>query len=347
MKQDFYLTVGGRLRRHRHSLVLEHSDPDAPDGPPLRRPVPIEQVEALYALSEVDLNSKLVGLLARHGVLLHFFDYYGNYTATLYPRAGHLSGRLHVLQAAHYLNPKRRLRLARAFVRGALQNMYRVLNYYAHRLLPDTSPRLDEGLTRLMDARRALRTALDVPSLMGIEGSARQAYYRAWNGLPGIGDTDFAFTRRSRRPPADPINALISFGNSLCYALVLQALYRTALDPTLSFLHEPGDRRFSLALDLAELFKPVLVDRTLLSLIRRGQLTSYHFAPRHGGVYLNEAGRRRFLEHWECRLKQTFHHRELGRSVRYDELPLLACHDLIRHLNEPRKHPFRGFRLRW
>jgi len=347
VKQPYYLTVGGRLRRRRRSLVLERADPDAPeDAPPKRLPIPIEQVDALYALGEVDLNSKLVGLLARHGVLLHFFDYYGNYTATLYPRAGQLSGRLHVLQAAHYLRPKRRLCLARAFARAALFNMRRVLRYYRRRLPEDARRRLDEACRLLGDQRDRLAHASDVDEVFGLEGAARNAYYRAWNALPGIGEGPFAFTRRSRRPPRDPLNALISFGNTLCYAAVLQKIYHTALDPTIAYLHEPGDRRFSLALDLSEIFKPLLVDRTIFSLIRTGRLTEKHFEPHEDGVYLNETGRRRFVEHWDRRLRQTLFLEESGRRVRYDELLLLACHELIRHLNDPEAHPFTGFRLK-
>ena len=345
MKQPFYMTVGGRLRRRRHSLVVERSDPEAPDAPPLRIPVPIEQVSAVYALGEVELNAKLVGLLARHGVLLHFFDYYGHYTATLYPRAGQLSGRLHVLQAAHYLRPKRRLHLARAVLDVALYNMLRVLKYY--RRAPADAAALEAACDALTGCRARLRQAPDPDALRGLEGQARAVYYRAWNAALGLDAGPFAFTRRSRRPPADPVNALISFGNGLCYAAVLQQLYRTALDPTIAYLHEPGDRRFSLALDLSELFKPVLVDRSILRLLHSGRITERHFEPREGGVYLNEVGRRRFVEHWDERLQRTFHHRELDRPVRYESWIHMACHALVRHLNDPEPQPFRHFKMRW
>ncbi len=347
MKQPFYMTVGGRLRRHRHSLVIERTDPETPDGPPLRLPVPVEQVEAIYAFREIDLNSKLVGLLARHGVLLHFFDYYGHYTATLYPRAAQISGRVHVLQAAHYLRPRRRLRLARALARAALANMRRVLRYYRNRLPEDAQTPLDEAARLLREHRDRLSEAADVGEIFGLEGAARAAYYQAWNALPGLGDGPFRFTRRTRRPPQDPLNALISFGNTLCYALVLQKIYQTALDPAIAYLHEPGDRRFSLALDLSELFKPLLVDRTILTMVRSGRIRERHFKPHNGGVYLDETGRRRFLEHWDRRLQRTFFHKPLKRRVRYDELPLMACHELLRHLNDPKNHPFKGFHMKW
>ena len=344
MKQPFYMTVGGRLRRHQHSLVIERTDPEAPDAPPIRLPVPIEQVSAVYALGEVDLNAKLVGLLARHGVLLHFFDYYGNYTATLYPRPRQLSGRLHVLQATHYLRPKRRLRLVRSVLDVALANMRRVLLYY--RRSPADAQALEAAAATLAECRARLRDTTAQEALLGLEGHARHVYYGAWNAL-GLAGTPFAFIRRTRRPPGDPLNALISFGNSLCYTTVLRQLHQTALDPTISYLHEPADRRFSLALDLSELFKPVLVDRAILRLLRTGRLTARHFTPREGGVYLNEVGRRRFVEHWDERLQRTFHHRELDRPVRYEEWIRMAAHALVNHLNDPLPHPFRTFRLRW
>ena len=99
-----------------------------------------------------------------------------------------------------------------------------------------------------------------VDELMGYEGNIRETYYRAFNAII---DLQTPFEKRVRQPPDNPINAAISFGNSLMYTACLTEIYRTQLNPTISFLHEPGERRFSLSLDLAEIFKPIIVDRVL------------------------------------------------------------------------------------
>ena len=154
------------------------------------------------------------------------------------------------------------------------------------------------------------------------------------------------FTKRVRRPPDNPINALISFGNSIMYASCLSEIYRTQLNPTISFLHEPGDRRFSLSLDLAEIFKPVIVDRLIFRLLNRQQLQeSKHFDDQLGGCYLNEAGRRIFHQTYDEQLKQTIEHRKLNRKVSYQRLIRLECYKLIKHLTQ--MEPYQAFRAWW
>ena len=182
-----------------------------------------------------------------------------------------------------------------------------------------------------------------VDELMGMEGNIRERYYSALNTILEL---DMPFEKRVRRPPDNPINALISFGNSLMYTACLTELYRTQLNPTISFLHEPGDRRFSLSLDLAEIFKPVIVDRLIFRLLNRRQLQeSKHFDEKLGGCYLNEAGRRIFLQEYDDQLKQTIEHRRLKRKVSYKRLIRLECYKLIKHLTD--MEPYRAFRAWW
>jgi CRISPR-associated protein Cas1 len=165
---------------------------------------------------------------------------------------------------------------------------------------------------------------------MGLEGTMRATYYQAW---PLIFSAPWAeFEKRVRRPPDNPINALISFSNSLCYTLALSEIYRTPLSPLISFLHEPGARRFSLSLDIAEIFKPILCDRILFKLVNNGELRPQHFDDKLNFCYLKEEGRKIFLKEWDERLKQTIEHRNLGRKVSYRRLMRLECYKLQKHL---------------
>ena|SRR5579871_4327734 len=187
-----------------------------------------------------------------------------------------------------------------------------------------------------------IETLERVNDLRGIEGKMRERYYQAWQHiLTG----DWAFDRRVRRPPDNEVNALISFGNSVCYTACLSEIYRTQLTPTVSYLHEPGARRFSLALDLSEIFKPLLVDRAIFRLLNTGQLKPEHFDRSLGGCYLTEPGKRLMLGALEERMGATIKHRRLGRHVSYRHLIRLECYKLIRHLTGV--ETYHAFRAWW
>ena len=357
MPRDHYLFSNGRLRRRQNTLWFEKAtderspgievgDTAAPSGTLTgeKAVLPVEAVDALHLFGEVDINSKLIVFLAQQRIPLHIYDYYGNYAATLYPREYLLSGRLTVAQAKHYLRATKRMVLARAFVEAALFNIRRTLLYYEKRVA-EAGP-VREALSIIEREAARVPHEPDVPELMAVEGRSRDAYYRAWPAMLGTASEAFPFDGRSRRPPSNPLNAAISFGNALCYALCLKALHRTALDPTISYLHEPGDRRYSLALDLAEVFKPLLVDRAIFRLIKTGRIKPKHFEPRLGGVYLTEVGRRRFVEAWDERLRRTVKHRGLKRHVSYERLVRLDAYRLVRHLTDP-ADPYQGFRAWW
>ncbi len=169
-----------------------------------------------------------------------------------------------------------------------------------------------------------------IEELMAIEGNIRDRYYQLFNEI--IQNEDFYMEKREKRPPSNPINALISFGNSIMYNTVLTEIYRTQLDPTISYLHAPQEKRFSLSLDLAEIFKPFIIDPLIFSLIRTKQITIKDFDKDLNFSYLNEKGRKKFLKAYEERLAKTVKHRKLKRKVSYRQLIRLECYKLIKHL---------------
>ena len=241
------------------------------------------------------------------------------------PRQEVNSGFLLVNQVGHYSDASKRLVLARRLVDGASYNILKNLKYYGSRGR-DMAP----FIATIEELRAGLDSAPDVSTVMGLEGAIRACYYQAW---PLIFSASWAqFEKRVKRPPDNPVNALISFGNSLCYTLVLSEIYRTALSPLISFLHEPGARRYSLALDLAEIFKPILCDRLIFKLVNNGELQPKHFDENLNFCYLQESGRKIVLPQWDERLKKTIEHRSLKRSVSYRRLVRLECYKLQKHL---------------
>jgi CRISPR-associated protein Cas1 len=140
------------------------------------------------------------------------------------------------------------------------------------------------------------------------------------------------------------INCLISFGNSLLYGTVLTEIYHTQMNPTISYLHEPGERRYSLALDLSEVFKPVIVDKVIFNLVNNRIIKQEHFHEELKGCYLTDYGRRVFLNEYDEKLRATIKHPKLGRSVSYQRLIRLECYKIVKHLLGEAE--FRGYRDR-
>ena len=330
MKQPIYIFSDGRLQRKQNTIYFE-ADGD-------RKFVPVENTSEMYIFGEVDLNKRLLEFLTQKEVPLHFFNRYGWYVGSFYPREHYNSGALILKQAEHYLDEAKRMDLARRFVRGAGENMRRVLQYY-HRRGVDLGEVLEavEGLAGLVDDQR------DTEALMAVEGNMREAYYRAFDSI--LQKEAFAFEGRTRRPPGNRLNALISFGNSLLYTTALSEIYRTHLDPRIGFLHATNFRRFTLNLDVAEVFKPILVDRLIFSLVNRGQVQAKHFTESAGGIFLTEAGRKVFVEEWEKRLKGTLEHPTLGRKVSYRRLIRLELYKIEKHLLGDR--PYEPYVAKW
>ena len=170
----------------------------------------------------------------------------------------------------------------------------------------------------------------------------RAAYYGAWDEII---DADFKFEQRTRRPPQNAVNALISFGNSMMYTTVLGEIYHTQLHPAISFLHEPGARRFSLSLDLAEVFKPFIVDRLIFKLLNQGRIKKKHFDEKLNFCYLTESGRKIFVQAYDERMKTTIKHRSLGRNVSYRRSIRLEAYKLVKHVTGIK--PYKAFRMWW
>lgn len=311
--QPYYLLCSGTLRRNENTLLIEKSDGE-------KKIIPIENIDAIHVFGQMTFNKELLVFLAREGKPLHVYNYYGNYSGTFLPRDKNVSGELLVRQVEHYLDPQKRFFLALAFVEGAMFHARRNLREHA-----GTEPFIQKIEEELGKAY----SATSIAELMGCEGRAKEIYYQAFNLFL---KEEFSFEKREKRPPSNPINALISFGNSLVYTTILSECYRTQLNPTISYLHEPRERRFSLCLDLAEIFKPLIADPLVFRLVNTGLITRNDFDQDLNGCYLNDRGRKRFLKAFDEKLKTTIKHRRLKRKVSYRTLLRLECYKLIRHL---------------
>ncbi len=322
MKKAYYLFNPGRMSRRDHTLKFE---PVAKEGEPAPKPryLPVNGVSALYIFGSVDANSEMYNFLGRNHIPVHFFDYYKHYTGSFSPREHLLAGQMLVQQVGAYTSKKKRLAIASALVDGATFNMLKNLRYYQNR-----GKDVLEQIGQLELLRAGICTVSSIDELMGVEGNSRQVYYSAFDEII----EGFAWEGRRKRPPRNELNALVSFGNSMCYTVCLDAIYNSQLNPTVSFLHEPGTRRFSLALDMAEIFKPILVDRLIFKLCNRRELRDQHFDFIDDACFLADNGRKVFVKAWEEKLQQSVHHRKLDRAVSYRHLVRLECYKLAKHI---------------
>ena len=144
--------------------------------------------------------------------------------------------------------------------------------------------------------------------------------------------------KRVKRPPDNPINALISFGNTLLYTRTISTIYRTHLDQRISYLHEPSEGRFSLSLDISEVFKPVIVFRTIFELVNNKRLqVTKHFERKVNYCILNEEGKSIFIKAFEARMDSVFVHPKLKRKVSYKTAIKLDCYKLIKYIMEEKE----------
>ncbi len=321
MKKTYYLFNPGRLSRKDNTLKFTPVDADGNEQKP--KYLPVEGIEQLYVFGSLDTNSALYNFLGKNGIPVHFFDYYDNYSGSFMPRDGLLSGKMLLAQASAHQSAGKRMAIARKIIDGAAYNMAKNLMYYSKRG-KDTQP-LIENIKTLQESAAGANA---VEELMGIEGNIRIYYYEGFNLIIN----DFVMGLRSKKPPLNPVNALISFGNMMCYSECLRAINQTQLNPTISFLHAPGERRYSLALDIAEIFKPLLVDRVIFKVLNKKMLQDKHFDQKLNKCLLNEPGKKIFIQAFEERLSETIKHRTLNKNVSYKHLVKLECYKLAKHL---------------
>ena len=305
-----YISSMGELTRKDNSLCFRK------DGKNVY--IPIENTKEIYCLNEISINTKLLDFLSQNNVVVHFFNYFEGYSGTFYPKAQYNSGKLIVKQVEKYTTT--RMVIAKAIVKGIGINIREVLyHYYKHdkKEVKGTLDWIKEEFFERVDLSK------DVKELMAAEGEVWQRFYGEFkNFLP----EDFIMNKRVKRPPDNPINALISFGNTLLYTKTISAIYRTHLDQRISFLHEPSEGRFSLSLDISEVFKPVIVYRTIFDLVNNKKLkVDKHFDKKVNYCLLEE------------RLESVFNHPKLKRKVSYRTAIKLDCYKLIKYIMEDKE----------
>ena len=309
----------GELSRKDNTLCFRVGDKN--------KHIPVENIDEIYCLNEISINTKLLDFLAKNEIIVHFFNYFGNYSGSYYPRKKLKSGKVLLKQVRKF--DTNRIFIAKKFVRGIASNMYEVLYHYYKHDAKEVKGTLD-WIKNIFYNK--IESIVGIKELLQLEGELWQRFYSEFkNILP----EEFVFNKRVKRPPDNPLNALISFGNTMLYTKTISSIYRTHLDQRISFLHEPNEGRFSLSLDISEAFKPVLVYKTIFDLVNNKRLkVEKHFEKQTNYCLLNEEGRKIFVEAFEKRLDSCFKHTKLKRQVSYKTAIKLDCYKLIKYVLE-------------
>lgn len=320
LSEDAYLSLDGE------NLVVNRSKTEVGR-------VPLHTLEGIVCFSYPGASPALMGKCAAQGIDLSFFSPQGRFLART---VGEERGNVLLRQTQYRVadSEQKSCEYARCFLLGKVYNSRWVLER-ATRDHPQRIPveQFKRASSQLAAALPLIEHSTDPEQLRGLEGEAAQRYFGCFDDMILQQHEDFAFTVRSRRPPLDRINALLSFAYSLLALDCGAALQGAGLDPYVGFLHRSRPGRKSLALDLMEELRAVYADRFVLSCVNQKILTAKHFQQQESGaVLLTDEGRRAFLNAWQLKKKETITHPFLKEKIPWGLVPYLQALLLARTL---------------
>ncbi|CAI9084822.1 CRISPR-associated endonuclease Cas1 [Candidatus Methylacidiphilum fumarolicum] len=264
----------------------------------LIREIPLRELERLVLDQTVSITTPALCELLLRNIPISFIGFNGQILGGFFPPPNS-HGLWRLKQYQNCLDPKSVLAYSKQLVKAKIYNQRRSLQ----RLSSNRKINNENDIEWLNHLLFKVASAATVDEIRGYEGASTARYFQCWaTFLP----QEFPFERRSNRPPLNPVNACISFGATLLYNEMTALIHLHGLDPALGFLHAPENERWSLALDLIEPFRPVIVEALALDLFSHKILNKEHFEKKNGGCYLNELGRKKFLAQYETRLERQF-----------------------------------------
>jgi CRISPR-associated protein Cas1 len=323
----YVTTEGAALRKDGENLVAEV------DGTERAR-VPLHMLASVVTFGAIFLSPPLMQACASAGITLALLDRVGRFQARV---EGPVSGNV-LLRRAQYRAAEAPDEIVRGIVLGKVANqrsvLMRAVRDHGDEIAAERRAALTGAIDRLESIlRRVQRAGEDADALRGCEGEAAQVYFSVFDDMIRVADPALRFSGRSRRPPLDAVNALLSFLYTLLTHDCRSAAEAVGLDPAVGFLHRDRPGRPSLALDLVEELRPVLADRLVLSLINRRQIGAGDFERRDGGaVLLTDDGRKTVLTAWQERKKEERRHPFIDEVAPLGLVPYLQAQLLARHL---------------
>jgi CRISPR-associated protein Cas1 len=272
-----FLMVAGRVRREANNLKFDRYDEDL--NVVSSKPLPIKGIDEIYILAKVDLDSYTMAFIADNNILLHLFSPFQSFRGNFFPNTSNSvnkSGFVLLQQLRAFDDEVHRLYIAKQVTKGHFINGANNCKKY----------KVEFEVQQYLDN---LEKAKTIGEVMASEGAFKKNYYQAWNSIIK-NQRSFKFIKRSKQPPTDKINCLISYVNTRIYNIVLSEIYKTELDPRIGFLHEPNYRALSLHLDIAEIFKPLIGDNIIFTLLNKNEITAKDFKTDSGRIRFTNEG---------------------------------------------------------
>jgi CRISPR-associated protein Cas1 len=363
MKENIYLFSDSRIRKKDNTLCCEKLSPVVPVSGeaendyeesvleksgifmPFEKPslsgekkyIPVESVDAIFTFGTLRFNSRFLYFLSRNFIPMHFFTVTGNYSGSFLPSERMYSGGTLVAQVDFFRDSNKRIGIAAELVAGAAHNALSNLKYYAGR-----GSSLAEEIERMEELSDIITDTCSIAELMGIEGMIKKIYYGGWNQ---IFRQPVTFPKREKHPAPNPVNSLISYGNAVVYGVCLSEIYHTRLYPEISYLHEPADARASLVYDIAEVFKPIIADRAVFTVINKNMISEKGFYYKDGACLMKKETKMVFIQAIEKKLASTVEDPETGRSMSYRRLIREECYNLLKHVTGAK--PYLSYKSDW
>ncbi|MGJ0393554.1 MAG: type I-C CRISPR-associated endonuclease Cas1c [Methylocystis sp.] len=322
----YITTEGAALRKDGENVVVDI------DGAERAR-APMHMLASVVTFGAVLISPPLMQACAARGIVIALLDRVGRFQARV---EGPVSGNV-LLRRQQYRASEAPAQIVKSLLAGKVANqravLQRALRDYGEETPPDDRGAIEAATARLAGILRGIEACDELDRLRGMEGEAAQLYFGVFNHLIRAPDSEISFRGRSRRPPLDPVNALLSFLYTLLTHDCRSAAESVGLDPAVGFLHRDRPGRPSLALDLMEELRPVLADRLALSLFNRRQLRARDFEVQEtGAVLLTDEARKTVLAAWQDRKKDERKHPFLEESAPLGLAPFLQAQLLARHL---------------
>lgn len=290
---EYHIISDGILTKKDFSILFEN--------PEKKMYIPVEAATVISVYSDIILSSDFIKFAADHWLTLRFHDKHGEYVGSFFPSYQKMSVKTTIAQSLLYSDKQKRLQLAKKIIIAGTQNIKSNIQYYNRRY---DNINLSDNIKALSEFKKLMNEADSIEHLTLTEARMRETYFSCFNSI--LHADGFKFERRSRRPPKNEVNAMISFGNTILYGYIADVIQKTDLDIRIAFLHSANRRSQSLNLDIAELFKPVIVDRLIFSLINKHIIVANkHFtANDDSSVLLNREGKSVFISAFKDKLSQ-------------------------------------------
>ncbi len=298
--------------------------------------MPVENIESITVLGTSHFNSRLIYFLSQNSIPLYIMSRKGNLLGIFLPINGK-SGTSLVAQASAYDDEEKRVFISSKIVDATAHNTLQNLNYYKNR-----GRNLAETIQIIEELRGEIPYAETVEELFGIEGYIKRNYYESWRE---IFNYPVNFFTRKKNPPTDFINSMISFGNAILYTVVVNQIIQVKLYPEIGFMHTLGENKLSLAYDIADIFKPLIVDRTIFKIVNKNILSEKDFFFKNGICMMKKETKKIFVSELEKKILTKMKIKNFNKRVTYKRVVRESLYSLKNFLIEGEEIEF--FKSEW